>query len=152
MYVCLKNDSTHMRSQASSVGTPSAHQLNAIQMMFCCRAYGCLYWNGQYENLMRYMFSIAGGFAPAAKTGVVTDHDIDEASGCAVSRLNRNVLYTLNDHGGKNRVYAVNINGTLVGELTIDGATNVDWEDLAIGPCDNTDSFSSCIYIGKSHR
>ena len=102
------------------------------------------------SQVLAYMFSIAGGFAPATQTGVVTDHDIDEASGCAVSRLNRNVLYTLNDHGGKNRVYAVNINGTLVGELTIDGATNVDWEDLAVGPCDNTNSFSSCIYIGKS--
>jgi hypothetical protein len=41
-----------------------------------------------------------------------------------------------NDSGDKPRIYAVNAAGKLMGTYTLAGATNVDWEDMSIGPVD----------------
>ena len=90
------------------------------------------------------------GFARGVIQGIVTEHDIDEASGCAASRTHPGILYTLNDHGGENRVFALATNGTLLAKYTIDGAKNVDWEDIAVGPCSNSNNAPDCIYIGKT--
>ena len=88
--------------------------------------------------------------------GVVRDATVNEASGCAASRTHPGILYTLNDHAGKNEIYVLATNGTLVATYDIKGSHNTDWEDLAIGPC-GADSHSpadrhspDCIYIGMT--
>ncbi|XP_046575879.1 uncharacterized protein LOC124283886 [Haliotis rubra] len=74
---------------------------------------------------------------------------LDEISGLAASRIHDGILYGINDHTSstvENKVYAINANtGALAATLTITGATNWDWEDIAVGPCPDS---GSCIYIG----
>jgi hypothetical protein len=67
-----------------------------------------------------------------------------EASGIVASRAHPGVLYSHNDSGDAARVFAFDDHGVEIATLTITGATNMDWEDIAIGPCGAT----SCLYIG----
>ena len=50
-------------------------------------------------------------------------------------------LYTLEDSGNKNAIYAIDSKGKLAKTITISNATNVDWEDI-------TKDKSGNIYIG----
>lgn len=51
-----------------------------------------------------------------------------------------------NDSGDGPYLYAVADSGKLLAKVTVTGATNVDWEDLAAGPC--PDDRGRCLYIG----
>lgn len=51
------------------------------------------------------------------------------------------ILYTLEDSGNKNAVYAINFKGDLEKTITVSNARNVDWEDI-------TKDRSGNIYIG----
>lgn len=71
---------------------------------------------------------------------------ITEASGLAVSRRDRRVLWVHNDSGDGPRVHAVNADtGALLGSVTLE-ADAVDWEDLSIGPCGN-DVARECLVV-----
>jgi hypothetical protein len=85
-------------------------------------------------------------FAPAVEMGAVADADLDELSGLVVSRQNPGVLWTHEDSGGAAVLYALDQSGLTVATLQIEGATNTDWEDLALGPCDA----GTCLYIGDT--
>ncbi len=52
-----------------------------------------------------------------------------------------NLIYTLEDSGNKNAIYAIDSKGKLAKTITISNATNVDWEDITKDKCGN-------IYIG----
>ncbi|WP_343695112.1 hypothetical protein [Flavobacterium sp.] len=52
-----------------------------------------------------------------------------------------NLLYTLEDSGNKNAIYAINSKGKLDKTITISNASNVDWEDITRDKTGN-------IYIG----
>ena len=62
------------------------------------------------------------------------DPVLDEVSGVAASRTHPPLLWVQNDSGGAPAVYAIRPDGSLVGTYTIEGATNTDWEDIAVGP------------------
>lgn len=64
--------------------------------------------------------------------GDIENPAVDESSGLAASRQNPGILWTINDSGNPAVVHALGENGEDRGELTIDGAGNRDWEDLAI--------------------
>lgn len=66
---------------------------------------------------------------PAAWT--VTDASLDELSGLAASHRHAGVLWTLEDGGNPAELVAVDATGRRRAALRVDGATNVDWEDLA---------------------
>ena len=66
--------------------------------------------------------------------GVVASPEITEASGLAVSRVHEGVLWTHNDKGDSARLFAVGLDASHQGELTVLGPEPVDWEDLASGP------------------
>jgi hypothetical protein len=53
----------------------------------------------------------------------------------------KNLIYTLEDSGNKNAVYAIKSDGKLARTITITNAKNVDWEDI-------TKDKSGNIYIG----
>jgi len=97
-------------------------------------------------------------FQPRVTKGTVYDDNVDESSGLAVSRLHTDVVYTHNDKGGLNRLFAIDVTtGTVVATITINNVTNYDWEDLAYGPCaGDCDEFgicrgsSYCIYISET--
>lgn len=52
-----------------------------------------------------------------------------------------NLLYTIEDSGNKNAIYALNSEGKIAKTITITNATNVDWEDITKDKTGN-------IYIG----
>lgn len=77
---------------------------------------------------------------------------VPESSGVAVSRVREDLMWTHNDGRGDNRLYALRHDGTLLGSVTVRGASPVDWEDLAAGPCPGapSDSGGSCLYIADT--
>lgn len=73
--------------------------------------------------------------------------DVQETSGLAASRAHPGVLWTHNDSQGDSALFAVDSAGALIGRVRVAGATNRDWEDIAVGACD-PGSPSSCVFIG----
>ncbi len=63
--------------------------------------------------------------------GIITDAELSEISGIAVSRNHRNVLWAVNDSGNAARLYAISNRGRRLAAFDIEGVTNVDWEDLS---------------------
>lgn len=63
--------------------------------------------------------------------GTIRSDEITESSGIAASRCNDGVLWTHNDSGGKNFIFAINEKGEKLGTWQVGGATNNDWEDIA---------------------
>lgn len=73
-------------------------------------------------------------FEPAVSLGQVAVTDLTEASGLASSRSQTGILWTHNDSGDSARVFAIESDGSLRAEYSLLGASNQDWEDMAIGP------------------
>jgi hypothetical protein len=73
--------------------------------------------------------------------GHFTDRAIAESSGFVKSRQFENVFWTHNDSGDLPRIFATTDKGELIREITIEGATNVDWEDITTDDAGN-------LYIG----
>ena len=65
------------------------------------------------------------------RTGIISDRNLGEVSGIALSRINEDTLWVVNDSGNSASVYALNSKGEKVGTLDIQGVFNNDWEDLA---------------------
>lgn len=78
--------------------------------------------------------------------GTVVDDRVNEASGLAASARYPGVLWTHNDSGDGPVLYALRLDGSLIGRWSVQGANAVDWEDIAMGPCD--DGQRRCLYIG----
>ncbi|MFQ5601308.1 MAG: hypothetical protein ACE5G2_12255 [Candidatus Krumholzibacteriia bacterium] len=62
----------------------------------------------------------------------ITAPAIGECSGIVRSRQYAGVFWIHNDSGDAARLFAVDLEGTLLREVRVQGAHNVDWEDLAI--------------------
>ena len=86
-----------------------------------------------------------GSYAPASRVCALADARITESSGLASSSRSDEVFFTHNDSGDEPRVFAVGRNGETLTTLTVPGAANLDWEDIARGPDDHG---TSCLYIG----
>lgn len=56
---------------------------------------------------------------------------VTEASGLAVSPADGDFLWVVNDSGGTNQIHLFKTDGTAHGAVTIEGARNRDWEDMA---------------------
>ena len=85
-------------------------------------------------------------FGPRINKGELTNDDINEASGLAYSIINDGILWTHNDSGGENRIFAIDTNGVSIGEFYLKDIENRDWEDICVGP--GPDENTSYIYIG----
>ena len=89
----------------------------------------------------------AYGFAsPRKEFGPVHAPQITEASGLAASRINDGILWTHNDSGDRNRIFAIDKTGTLRAVFYLAGIRNRDWEDIAVGP--GPIEGRSYLYIG----
>jgi hypothetical protein len=67
-----------------------------------------------------------------------------ELSGLAASRKHPGLLYAHNDSGDTARFFAITTAGAAAGEFAAQGATAIDWEDIAVGPC----PAGSCVHAG----
>ncbi|HDZ20744.1 hypothetical protein LCGC14_0431630 [marine sediment metagenome] len=70
-------------------------------------------------------------YGPARREATLTDPRIHESSGLAVSRRTPGVFWTHNDSGDPPQLFAIDRQGRTLATVTITGAENVDWEDLA---------------------
>jgi hypothetical protein len=78
---------------------------------------------------------------------------IKEASGIADSKVNEDHLWVEQDSGNPARLYMLKHNGILTDSVSIEGATNRDWEDIAVakGP-DDALSYVYIADIGDNNR
>lgn len=79
--------------------------------------------------------------APTAAPGgtvaafVLADSRLDEVSGIAAGIASPGVVYVENDSGDSARFFALDAaDGRLLATYRVPGATNVDWEDIAVAP------------------
>lgn len=70
---------------------------------------------------------------PRSIAGKVASDSIDELSGAVASRRSPGVLWVHNDSGDDARVFAIDLAGRTLAELTLDGADARDIEDIALG-------------------
>jgi hypothetical protein len=81
-------------------------------------------------------------------TGAFEEPRLIESSGVAVSRTHPGILWTHNDGGDRPNLYVTNLSGKDLGHYRVAGAEARDWEDIALGPCPDTDT--TCIYIADT--
>jgi hypothetical protein len=99
---------------------------------------------------------------PAAATGIVVGPPVQigtttsslllETSGVVGSRSFPGVLWMHGDSGDSARFSAVASSGAVVSQYFLDGATNRDWEDLAIGPKPGGGNYLYFGDIGDNNR
>lgn len=68
------------------------------------------------------------------ENGLLQNRQINEASGLDASWINADVLWTHNDSGDQNRIFAIDTRGNDLGTFYLAGISNRDWEDIAVGP------------------
>ncbi|MBO3699967.1 hypothetical protein [Roseivirga sp. E12] len=72
-------------------------------------------------------------FTDRQSLGGIQITDLNEASGLASSRSNPIYIWSHNDSGGAPQLYLMTQAGADSGRFVLDGAQNIDWEDMAIG-------------------
>lgn len=80
------------------------------------------------------------------RQGSLANAALTETSGVAASQRHAGVLYGHNDSGDSSRFFAFTRDGADSGTFKVEGAQNVDWEDMAVGPCDA----GSCVFIADT--
>jgi hypothetical protein len=86
------------------------------------------------------------GTLDASTAGTLASPEMNEVSGLAVSAENPSTLWAHNDSGDIARVFAIAPTGALRGIYTLNGATALDWEDMAIGPGPEPETWY--LYLG----
>lgn len=84
--------------------------------------------------------------AKVLRTASFTHPRLTESSGVAASRSRPGVLWTHNDSGNEPWLFATDTGGRDLGVFEVSGAKNVDWEDIALGPCGR----ATCVYIADT--
>ncbi len=69
---------------------------------------------------------------------------LEESSGVVVGRRDPGILWSHNDSGWPAEIFSITPAGELISRIPVRGAENVDWEDIAWGPCTG----GECLYIG----
>ena len=77
-------------------------------------------------------------------TAHFANRQLTESSGVAASRTQPGVLWTFNDSGNDPVLFATDTLGRDRGTFRLTGATNEDWEAIAIGPC----GARQCLFVG----
>ena len=70
-------------------------------------------------------------YADATRVGVLASAQLSETSGLATSRRRDDLLWAINDSGRAPRLHALGLDGSDRGYASVEGASSVDWEDVA---------------------
>ncbi len=70
-------------------------------------------------------------YAKGRRIAILSDKSINESSGMACGRRNKDVFWTHNDSGDEPRIFAFNRKGEKLATYAIEGAAARDWEDMA---------------------
>lgn len=90
--------------------------------------------------------SMSDDFELPELAGKFASEDVKESSGVAVSQCNAGVLWTINDSGDNEMLYAFREGGKHLGTWSVTNAANKDWEALGYRKDENGGCF---IYIGE---
>jgi hypothetical protein len=85
-------------------------------------------------------------YDPPVQIATLENQVIDESSGIAASRRNKDIFWTHNDSGDDAFVYAIDRQGKHRGIWRVKGASAQDWEDIAVWK--DSKSGKSYIYVG----
>jgi hypothetical protein len=91
-------------------------------------------WQRGGEPLMR----------DVVRMGRLGDKKLDEASGAIASIAEPGVLWSQNDSGNDEYLFAYDSTGHALGRVLVKGTKNRDWEALASGPCPE----GQCVTVG----
>jgi hypothetical protein len=91
------------------------------------------------------------GVAPSNVSTVTvrSKRNLVESSSATMSATQPGVLFTINDSGNEAILYLIDTTGADRGAWRVLGATDIDWEATAIGPC-SRDARPKCVYIGDT--
>ncbi len=78
--------------------------------------------------------SLCGAVPDPADGGPLAPDALVETSGLVASRRLPGVLWAHNDSGGGPELFAVGLDGADLGQIRLEGAPAVDWEDIALLP------------------
>ena len=85
-------------------------------------------------------------FPPDSETvAEITDPRLKEISGIVESRRFPGHYYVHNDSGDSARVFVIDRTGKVCTEIKLAGATNRDWEDIAIAPGARPNEWDVCV-------
>lgn len=70
-------------------------------------------------------------YGDAVLAGTLASEQLTETSGLVASRRRDDLLWAINDSGTAPLLHAVGVDGADRGNLTVEGANAVDWEDVA---------------------
>lgn len=108
-------------------------------------------------SLLSFLFLLSGGlfgqdslFSEGQVRSVIPNPDWIEISGMAVGKDHPDWIYIHNDSGGENAVYILSTDGKDVGKVSLEGVSNRDWEDIAVGPGPNGQSYVYVAEIGDN--
>lgn len=84
--------------------------------------------------LLVLVFSVGAEVLRSTRLCDLKDARINESSGLAASRryAAQGLLWTHNDSGDTSRLFCINQQGETVAEVLLKGASNIDWEDIAV--------------------
>ncbi|HVR76496.1 MAG TPA: hypothetical protein VMT52_19360, partial [Planctomycetota bacterium] len=71
---------------------------------------------------------------PPRKGTLITDPALSEISGIVPASGRDGVFWVHNDSGDRPRIFALEDSGRVLGAVDVEGASAVDWEDIAAGP------------------
>lgn len=80
---------------------------------------------------------------PGASCGTVESAAVTSVAGLAASAVHPHVYYLHNGPPDLPRFFAMDQTGADLGTYQVDGVENLDWEDLAVGPC----PAGSCVFL-----
>jgi len=88
-------------------------------------------WHFHCLTLFSASLCAATEFLPTAKNTKIQSADIREASGMAISPTNPGFMWIINDSGNPPEIHLAGTDGSDHGKVSLKGAKNNDWEDLA---------------------
>jgi hypothetical protein len=91
-------------------------------------------------------------FLDPTTLGQVSNDLAREISGVTASQINPGTLWAHNDHGAANTLFAFQDDGSYLAEFVLDGAVNIDWEDIAIGPKEDQANYLHIADIGDNEE
>jgi len=109
-----------------------------ILVVIACLFFTVSCVNAQDEPTITF----GGGVAIAT----IKDAGLNEISGLACSRVLPGMIYVHNDSGGEAAIYLLDSLGNNVGKIEFLGTNNRDWDDMAVGPGSDCNSY---IYVGE---
>jgi hypothetical protein len=119
-----------------------------ISLLFACSILtNCSFVASQIEtNTNTPKKQLSDKFDKPEVVGKIKSKEITESSGLVNSRCNPEILWTHNDSGNKNNIYALDKTGKKLGTWKVAGAKNDDWEDIATVKNKQGECF---LYIGN---